>query len=562
MAKIISEYSELLAEVEDLPKPPAGTVRVFRGQTRDYPLCPSGLRRPLRAMSIWNSYAAHLYSTLKPNPNTSDLSIQDLLAHGLWFKALAQQYGPGSDFLDVSYSIDIALWFALNKSKMVETTGTIGPGGPPDPVRDHPTFAELVGYEPWEDKKGGYIYVLDLPLWNGEWLARAGEVIDLAKAPEIFASSPRMRAQSGCLIYCRNDDFTPFDVRSVVGTPLRVRRPMSGTTAPDRRVADIYPSPAQDEWFARFLGVPMTYSAHPAPPSLQRSIPVVVYDDPTNQRYLEEVHFHDVAIYPPLVHRIATELQTQIPANEPSPTIILLEAPMVFPYPPGESDKWHHGLLWTDVPDRCPEYHFGLDIPAGEVSLASVFFEFSVLEGIGWEQALHKRITIDLMRGVWLRRSGSTLEAAILQQEEAPGGAVQTIGFFSLFYDPSLRRIMVSLPNDERKAIPLDALGNFAKPIIVALMLLRYLSPTLKCQPTPDIVADESKFLVGCTRDAARLYRVHPSSPNPDWFVLRDAGNPEEPFTHATQQAALLNLETTLPFWDIPLAELHKVIAA
>jgi hypothetical protein len=563
MTKIISDYSELLAAIAALPKPPARTVRVFRGQTTDYPkLYPSGLRRSPRAMSIWRTYAGHLYAGLAPDRDAGNLSMQDLQAHSLWFSALAQQYGPGSDFLDVSYSIDIAVWFALNKAKMVTATGLIGPDGPPNPTLDHPTSAELVGYEPWEDKEGGCIYVLDLPLWNGEGLAQAGQVVDLAKAPEIFASSPRMRAQSGCLIYCRKDDYTPFDVREllVAGTPLRVRRPMTGTTAHHRRVADIYPSPVQDEWFARFLSVPMTYSAQPAPPTLQRSIPVVVYYDRGNQRYLVEVHFHDVAIQPPLAHRIVPEFQTRPSANEPSPTIILLEAPMVFPYPPADSDQWHHGLLWTDVPDRCPEYHFGLDGPAGEVSLANIFFEFSLLEGIGWEQAIHKRATIDLTRGVWLRRSGTTVEAMILRQE-TPGGAVQSIGFLSLFYDFSLRRIMIALPKGDEKAIPIDALGDLGKPVIVALMLLRYLSPTLKYQPTPTLVTDRTNILLGCARDAARLYRVHPAPPNPDWFVLRDAGNPEEPFTHVTVQAGPLSLETSVPFRDFPLAELQQGLA-
>lgn len=392
-------------------------------------------------------------------------------------------------------------------------------------------------------------------MWSGEGLAKAGQVVDLAKAPEIFASSPRKRAQLGCLIYCRNEDMTPSDVRKLLveGTPLRVRRPITGTAAPDRRIADIYPSPAQDEWFARLLSVPMTYAAQPAPPTLQRSIPVVVYYDRGNQRYLDEVHFHDVAVTPPLVHRVVPQLQTP-----PTPTIILLEAPMIFPYARGDSDQWHHGLLWNDVPDHCPEYDFGHEKPVGELSLANVFFEFSLLEAIGWEQLVHKKIRkIELLRGVWLRRSGMALDAAILEQE-APGGAVRMTGFLPLSYDGSLRRLMVSFADGT--AIPIDTLADFAKPVIIALMLLRHLSPTLKCEPTPRLSVG-NEMLVSCGCDAARLYRVRPTPPNPDWFVLRDAGKPEEPFTHATQRAGSLTLKTELPFRDIPLAEFQKAIA-
>jgi hypothetical protein len=557
MSDIISDYSELLAAIKALPKPPKGAVRVFRGQTADWPkLEPSGLRKSLRAMSIWKVYSHHLYSALAQR--WQEISMQDLQAFGLWFDALAQHYGPGSDFLDVTYSIDIALWFALNESKIVAATGSIGPDGPPNPVLDHQTSMNLVGYEPWQDKNGGYIYVFDLPLWDGEGLAKAGQVVDLAKAPEMFSASPRMRAQSGCLIYCRKDDRTPLDVRGLLveGTPLRIRRPMKGTTAPDLRVADIYPSPAQDEWFARFLSVPMTYAAQPTPPTLQRSIPVVVYYDKGNQRYLEEVHFHDVAIQPPLAHRVIPELQARSPSNGPA-TIVLLEAPMVFPYAPADSDQWHHGLLWTDLPDRCPEYEFGSDKPVGEVSLSSVFFELSLLEGVGWEQAIHQKTKIELQRGVWLRRSDKTIEAAILLQN-APDPDVQMLGFFSLFYDPALRRIMVSLPKGPKEAIPIDALDSLGKPIMIALMLLRYLSPMLKCQPTPKLVVDGTKILLGCARDAARLYRVRPSPPNPHWFVLRDANKPEEPFTHVNPDIGALSLETELPFRDFPLDDLQQ----
>jgi hypothetical protein len=363
-----------------------------------------------------------------------------------------------------------------------------------------------------------------------------------------------MRAQSACLIYCHNEDSSPFDVRSLLveGTPLRVRRPLKGTSAPDMRVADIYPSPAKDEWFARFLSVPMTYAAQPSPPTLRRSIPVAVYYDKGNQKYLDEVHFHDVAKQPVLVHRVIPELHA--PGN--GATIVLLEAPMVFPYAPADSDKWHHGLLWTDLPDRCAEYAFGNAKPAGEVSLSSVFFEFSLLENIGWERAINNKIKMELNRGVWLRRSGEKVEAAIVMQN-ADGG-VQMIGFLSLFYDPAQRRVMALLPTGDQKAIPISDLDEFGKLIIVALMLLRNLSTALKCQPTPMLVIDNSRMMVDVARDAARLYRVTPPAPNPHWFVLRDAADPEEPFTHARAKAGALSIETKLPFREFPLEDLLK----
>src|SRR6202011_4859051 len=152
MAKDISTYADLEAAIAALPSPSPGTVRVFRGQTKDYPsLAPSGLRRTPRARAIWHAYSGHLYAGLmvELREHTTELSMADLQAHDLWFHALAQHYGPGSDFLDVTHSLEIALWFALNKTKVVRGSSMIGPKGPPDPIHDHPTSLDLVRYDAW-----------------------------------------------------------------------------------------------------------------------------------------------------------------------------------------------------------------------------------------------------------------------------------------------------------------------------------------------------------------------------------------------------------------------------
>jgi hypothetical protein len=300
----------------------------------------------------------------------------------------------------------------------------------------------------------------------------------------------------------------------------------------------------------------MSFSPRNSPPTLERSIPVGVYCDRHDPRYVDEVLHYDVAVPPPLVHRELPQFPLFPTSNEVVPTVILLEAPMVFPNPPGESDQWHHGLLWTDVPDRCPEYDFSQTGPAGEVSLANVFFEFSLLEDIGWERVVRRQTKIKAQRGLWLRRSGETLEAAFLNQD-IPGGELDLSTFFSLSYDSSWRRIMVSLPGSPGEAVPINGLTLLAKPLFVALMLLRNLSDAFKCQPTParETVDQESgrKIKLDCGRDVARLYRVRSSSPYPDWFVLRAANNPAEPFTHVTGPKDGLVLTTRNSFWDFPL---------
>ena len=566
MPNTLSTYQDLVAAVAALPAPPPGTVRVFRGQTKDYEkLTPSGLRKPPRNQAIWFAYSGMLYSSLLPDliEQTDGLSAEAIQALGLWFSAVAQHYGPGSDFLDVTHSLDAALWFALNKATVIEATGTIGPDGPPDPVRDHPTRDELVRYDPWSDV--GYIYIFDLPLWNGEGLPAPGEVVDLATAPPVFAASARMRAQSGCLIDCRNPDGTAADMRKLLvgGSPLAVQRPMSGAPGPvpvfDYCVADIYPSPAQDSWFARFLSVPMIYAPEPLPPSLERSIPVTVYFDPGNQKYLQEVHFFDVALPLTLVHRAIPDF---FGSAADRPIAITLEAPLIFPYPQADSDHWHQGLLWSDVPGSCSLYEFGQAEPKGTLPLGNVLFEFSLLEEVGWDRMVLNHAKISALRAVWLRRAGEELEAAFLNQE-MPGGDLQRIGFLRLRYDAASGRIVALLPN-ANDPVPLEKFAGYAKAVFIGLMLLRYLSTSVKFEPTPLQTAKTEgedgqplyEMKLGTARDAAHLYRVQAPAPNPDWYVLRDANDPQEPFTHVTERAGLFKLESRRPFRDFPMADL------
>jgi FRG domain len=569
MSKILSTYQDLVAALAALPLQPPGTVRVFRGQTKDYEkLMPSGLRRTPRNQAIWFAYSNMLYYSLVPEliEQTDGLSAEGLQAIGLWFSAVAQHYGPGSDFLDVTHSVDAALWFALNKTTVIEATGSIGPDGPPDPVRDHLTRDELVRYDPWNEV--GYIYIFDLPLWNGKGLPAPGMVVDLATAPPVFATSPRMRVQSGCLINCRNPDGTPADMRKLLvgGSPLAVQRPMSGAPGPvplfDYRVADIYPSPAQDSWFARFLSVPMTYAPEPAPPSLERPIPVTVYFDPGNPRYLQEVHFFDVALPLTLVHRAIPDFSRSEAADRP--IAITLEAPLIFPYPTADSEHWHQGLLWSDVPDYCSVYEFGQAEPKGALPLGNVLFEFSLLEEVGWERMVLNNAKISALRAVWLRRAGDEIQAAFINQE-MPGGDLQRIGFLRLRYDAVSGRIVALLPNGN-EPVPLEQFTDYAKAVFVSLMLLRYLSSSVKFEPTPlrttKTDGEEGQLLyemkVGIARDAAHLYRVQAPAPNPDWYVLRDAKDPREPFTHVTAREGVFKLESPRPFRDFPIADLVR----
>src|SRR5438046_1415182 len=161
----ITTYAGLLAAVEALGPPPTGMVRVYRGQNQDYPeITPSGVRHVLRRRAIWHAYTRHLRADLIREG--SDLTDEMLQAMGVWLHVISQHYGPGSDFLDVTYSLEMALWFALGELIQNVSHGSIGPPGPPNPATDHPTEVDVWTFRPWN--KAAYIYVFDLPKWNGK----------------------------------------------------------------------------------------------------------------------------------------------------------------------------------------------------------------------------------------------------------------------------------------------------------------------------------------------------------------------------------------------------------
>ena len=54
-------------------------------------------------------------------------------------------------------------------------------------------------------------------------------------------------------------------------------------------------------------------------------------------------------------------------------------------------------------------------------------------------------------------------------------------------YDATRRRIVIVPPNEKEPA-PLEEFAEYAKAVFMGLMLLRYLSSSLKCEPTPLLV--------------------------------------------------------------------------
>jgi len=557
-SKPLTTLAALQQAVQNLPPVAPGRIRVFRGQTCDYPkFLPSGLRGDLRRAAIWRAYSQHLHTRLLPDVVGPDgeVKLEFLMASRLWLQALAQHYGPGSTFLDVTHSLEVALWFALNDYVQEVTHGMIGPPGPVNDQTDHPTLGSIATYEAFDGV--GSLYAFDLLPWDGLSALEPGILVDLAKAPEPFANCARMRAQSGCVVDCRQSGGELFDLRSLLvpGTPIPVSRPMADSAGLKYRTPQIFPGPEEDGWFSHLLCVPMEYAPGPDGPSLQRGLPVVPYWDSEDRAYTDSVVHRDVALKLPLVHHIVADLLARskaavVPLASDKPLAIVLESPFLFPYPPGDdAEAWHHGLLVDDQPVFSDVWSFGKEEPQGQVPLHDVMVQFSALEHTDWREVVEIGHQFKALRAVWLRRGGPVAQVAFIHQD-LPNGPVSFQDFQPLWFDLEAAHWMFLGPDQEQ--IPIDVDPVAAKGLLVTLMLLRHLSPVLKVNATTSLVAGDPEgkreIMVRCARNAARLYRV--DSPAGGWFVLRDAAKPQEPFTHLHEgnSEGMLKLQSMVGF--------------
>lgn len=244
--KVFTGYQELVEELERLRSPLQGRIRVFRGQRKDFgKMLPTGLRgNPIRSEAVWWLYSMHVAQNILSSAGVEQpVSDLDMLAFGV--QAVAQHYGPGSRFLDVTYSLEVALWFALHVSEQFDAVMV-----PSDPSRllfepDLIKYQTCTRHHPCET---GWLCIFDVPQWDREMLPPHGALIDLrAKdAPQVLASSERIRVQQACLL-AADPNVNGGDLASFYACPpIPVARPMVGVSRLDMPTDEMFPGPSRD----------------------------------------------------------------------------------------------------------------------------------------------------------------------------------------------------------------------------------------------------------------------------------------------------------------------------
>jgi FRG domain len=172
-----------------------------------------------------------------------------------FLEALLQHYGAPSTFVDVTTSLDVALWFAHHRHHIEEAplmAGDIrGIGQSLDPFGPLVAF-DVAHYErAWNRTRRAYGYILVLaptrPLPNR---LQHGDYIDLSTARH----DSRMLRQAAGLMYASNtvdgDDLSAF-TKAI----FRFRLPLRGAPAwvRDPDATRLFPSPDVDQMFASIL---------------------------------------------------------------------------------------------------------------------------------------------------------------------------------------------------------------------------------------------------------------------------------------------------------------------
>jgi hypothetical protein len=522
---VIRSYAELTAVLRSLPDPAPGYARVFRGQPKDHgKMLPTGLRgaRP-ESEEILSIYVTALAEYQRSLP-VANVGRWELDSWAIWARAINQHYGPGSNYLDVTRSLDVALWFALHTPERIH----IGPG-------------ECIRYLPkLEDE--GRLYIFDVPKWNGTGHPAHGSLIDLRKAPAHFASSKRIQVQQACLIYAdskvkgREGEGGELSTFCIFEAGLSVSRPMDDLPSLRMPPENLFPNPSDDHWYDFFLSTPLVWRLCPRTNTLTigRPIPVTVYiyedSTRTNDVWARIGALNPRFVYPWVLKDVAGE--TDEPAAEfwhgsriSEATRIVVEGQIMMATPPIEADVWNHEILATDIADSVEAVDASTQRDVRNISLQNVFVEFSPLEKIDWGQAWTAKEEHLLTRACWLLRRGNTFAIRIFYQY-LPEGRFAVAGPLIIEFDERKSRFQYRIEPGAAPSDDFNELGPAAKPFLATLLLLRELSPAVKVAPFPMLLGKttDSSWVISVPVGAqqARLLAVRDDRSQEDYYFAKD----------------------------------------
>lgn len=381
MKNIITDNRELLEIIKGLSKPKVGFRRLYRGQTANYPkMLPSSCRGALPgSVKIWDFALSYLYHSTFKDQDSSDLDLIE--NHAFWFKVLAQHYGPGSPYLDMTNSIDVALWFALNCVNKIEHEFLLSQESQSCSLVKCNTI-----YFSKHTHTIGWFYVLDVPEWEGKRVPQHGDLLDLSKGPEFVSQCARVMRQHGDLIFgdssVHGGDLSDF----YTCPPIMVARPYKNASFINKPTHFLFPSPSEDSWFNTLLQAPLV----PYPESIhgyayRQSLDVYMVTSGVKEEEVLSLLEKQVEKMPMLIRNrlrdnpdLRKELIDMTGEDAEYATYISFEVPLVLGTPP--IAQWNQNILFAGIGERTRPMLETDDEWLPAISLSNVLIQLSPLE--------------------------------------------------------------------------------------------------------------------------------------------------------------------------------------
>ncbi len=391
--KVARDYAAVLEFVKSLPPPEEGLVRVFRGQTRHYDkILPTAYRGPLKRRPQWY-VSVQLLAKHLTGPTDEPEYDSERVARIVEAEAAIQHYGEGSQYLDVTHNLAIALWFALHVSSRSDYQLSFPATGDGAPLL---FTAPVTCFS--RQRRSGVLYVFDVQDWCGRPI-RHGRLFDILEVSNENLVSERARRQSGCLLYAEgNGDLSAY----LAAEPLQVGWPMRG--APPELFADsdyIFPPPQEDpilDGLLQFPLVPDLSESSEGRGRLQHPLDVQIYEPSDWSDYEARISCLSKPLILPALRATVVDGGWDEQILEALP--ILMEAPMIAIR---EDASWNDEVLLASLADKIRPRHRKSFNRRAQLDLRNIFVEFSPLEIQRW---LDPDDEFVVPRGLWLLRDG------------------------------------------------------------------------------------------------------------------------------------------------------------
>ena len=536
----ITDLRSLTERLSALPLPPSGYARVYRGQTANYPkMLPIAFRPGAERWNrLWDQALKPLADSLTP----SQISADQIEFFAYWFKVIAQHYGPGSPFLDVTKSVEVALWFALHQGRWDSAARfALNQGG-----RAFTIVCPTIYFTP---AATGWIIVIDAPIWEESSVPRHGELVDLSRGPELVARAPRVQRQQGALVAAEEDHDGGDLCAFYACDPIAIAGPFSDVSLLRCDTAYFFPPPDLDPWYANLLRAPLI----PQPDrdlgyAYRQSLGVYLVTPDDTVEHAKPFIDRQTQHLRPLARfqfRSGTaSLRQTVGAYPEAATYLYLEAPLLGAAPP--ANLWNQSVLMTGLrPTTAPESAYdGMLLP--DVTLNNVLLEFSPLDWAFREAPGDAAYSPWQCRAVWLVRHDDTFWVTFLMTEHANSDFTFLLHRIE-YADPQQAFALID-PDGSRS--PLVEEPGLAKPLFVTLSVLRDLSRSVKPDPCLYMAMGEKGLLVVRT-PYAKLVRPLADEHDLRLHFIRyvhSGARYEGPPPLEAGTAAVLSLDLAAPF--------------